>query len=85
MILSSAACRVHCTMSKTGISWRDDWVVEKIEEPLDYGDSRSDRVNNLCRVGLEAEEAAQSLEEWPEEVADQEELVRDAIVEYLQD
>lgn len=71
-------------MSGPGINF-EDWVLEKIDRSLDYEDYRSDRVNNLCRVGLEAEEAAQSLGEWPEDVANQEELVRDAIVEYLQD
>lgn len=71
-------------MSGPGVSF-EQWVKDSIEEPLEYGDDRSKRVNNLCRVGLVAEEVAGKFKMWPDDVEDQEELVRKAINEYLQD
>jgi len=31
-------------------------IAEKIDEPLEYGDSRSERVRDLLEIGLEVEE-----------------------------
>ena len=42
-------------MEKFGVSWPDG-IVEEIEDPLEYGDSRSGRILELVRVGLQAEE-----------------------------
>lgn len=72
-----------CIMPGVGITF-DDWVLEAIEEPLGYGDERSKRVNNLCRAGLAAEEVASKYKMWPDDVDEQEELVREAINEYCQ-
>lgn len=41
-------------MTKTGIVLSDE-LLEKIEEPLTYGDSRSERIRQLIRTGLAAE------------------------------
>lgn len=71
-------------MTGVGVTF-EDWVQKKVEKPLGYGDSRSTRVNNLCRVGIAAEETARATGEWPEDVEDQEDLVREAIAQYLQE
>lgn len=71
-------------MAGIGVTF-EDWVKEKVEKPLGYGDSRSKRVNDLTRVGLAAEAAAQPYGVWPEDVDDQEDLVREAIAHYIQE
>lgn len=42
-------------MQKFGISVDDD-VARRVEAPLEYGDSRSERMTDLVAVGLEVEE-----------------------------
>jgi metal-responsive CopG/Arc/MetJ family transcriptional regulator len=42
-------------MKKLGIAIPDD-LAEQIDEPLEYGDSRSERMRDLIRVGLAVEE-----------------------------
>lgn len=58
------------------------WVMDDIDEKLEYGDSRSDRVNKLLRVGLAAEERASRMGMWPDDVEDQEELIIEALEHY---
>lgn len=41
--------------TKFGVSVSDDLAAE-IEKPLEYGDSRSERVRELVQLGLEVEE-----------------------------
>lgn len=43
-------------MKKLGIALPGE-LVDRIDEPLEYGDSRSERMRNLIRVGLAVEEA----------------------------
>lgn len=71
-------------MPGTGVTF-EDWVLEKIDRRLEYGDSRSAYINELTRVGLAAQDAAEPFGAWPEDVEDQEDLVREAIGEYLRD
>lgn len=71
-------------MPGTGVTF-EDWVLNKIDRQLEYGDNRSEYVNNLCRVGLAAEEAAEPYGMWPDDVDDREEFVREAIAHYIKD
>lgn len=71
-------------MPGTGVTF-EDWVLSKVDRQLEYGDSRSKYINDLTRVGLAAEETAEPYGAWPEDVEDQEDFVREAIAQYIQD
>lgn len=59
-------------MPSYGVNVSED-IAERIEEPLEYGDSRSERVRELLLVGLDVEDAleAEGLETYgAEHIAD---------------
>jgi len=56
MLLQSVTLTVMATAKRTfGVNVSDN-IAEKIDEPLEYGDSRSERVRDLLEIGLEVEE-----------------------------
>ena len=59
-------------------------MVAKIEQPLQYGGSRSARVRDLVRIGLQVEGELRTQELWPFDPADREDRVQDMIDAYLE-
>lgn len=74
---------MHC-MPAFGINI-DEWLAEKVDRPLEYGDSRSDRIAGLLRVGIAAEETAKPIGWWPDDIEDREQMVADAIELYIEE
>lgn len=56
-----------------------DEIASKIDEPLEYGDSRSERVRNLLVIGLEVEQVLGQDASEIERAA-----VRQAVLDYKQ-
>lgn len=56
MLLQSVVVTAMAAAKRTfGVNVSDE-IAEKIDEPLEYGDSRSERVRDLLEIGLEVEE-----------------------------
>jgi len=56
MPLQSVRLTAMSTAKRTfGVNVSDE-IAEKIDEPLEYGDSRSERVRHLLEIGLEVEQ-----------------------------
>lgn len=63
---------------KFGVSITDE-LAEKVEKPLEYGDSRSERVRDLMRLGLAVEEEFARHEMVFDDVEEMEEAIQDCI------
>ena len=81
-------------MTKFGVSFVDSEarhreLVERIEEPLEFGDRRSPRIRNLIGMGLAAEDVFEEFDiefegDSEAEIAEaREELIREALRAYL--
>ncbi|AHG00943.1 hypothetical protein HALLA_12265 [Halostagnicola larsenii XH-48] len=66
---------------KFGVSMRDE-LAERIEETLEYGDSRSDRICELTELGLLLEEVADSHSvELPEDERDRKAFLKQIFID----
>jgi hypothetical protein len=70
---------------KFGVSLDED-VAAKVEEPLEYEDSRSERINDLVRIGLYVETLlAQYDLDWHDEPREARDIVRGALRERFEE
>lgn len=76
-----AICSV---MPKFGVVL-DDSTKEQIERPLGYGDSRSERIRDLVKMGLAAEEEMLKHELHPDAVQERKQIIRDAMELYFEE
>ena len=58
-------------------------LAERVEEPLEYGDSRSRRIRELVLLGLAAEASMTKVGYWDRKVSNREEMVSKALEAYL--
>jgi len=58
-------------------------LAEKIEAPLQFGDSRAQRIRHLVRLGLAAEKALGHASE--RDIEDKEAMIDQAVRDYLRD
>lgn len=66
---------------KFGVSVPDD-LAEDIEEPLEYGDNRSERVQDLIQLGLAVEDAADSVHiDLPDSQREREAFLRQVFID----
>lgn len=60
----------------------DEELAKKVEGPLRYGDSRSERITELIQLGLATEEAADSADvSIPDSPREQTALIRQAFLD----
>lgn len=69
-------------MKKYGISLPED-VADEIEAPLEEGDSRSQRIRELIKLGLAAERAMTAEQWYPPSASEREEMVEEAVREHI--
>lgn len=69
---------------KFGVSMPDD-IADRIEEPLEWGDSRSSRILELVRVGLAAESKMAEHEIYAPTSQEKSAVIRDAIDYYARE
>jgi|APHM01.1.fsa_nt_gi hypothetical protein len=60
----------------------DDEVAEQVEQSLDYGDSRSGRIEKLTSVGLEVERQIENIDAQARNSHEMRAVVRQAFYEY---
>ncbi|WP_226041531.1 hypothetical protein [Natrinema sp. DC36] len=66
---------------KFGVSLPED-LAERIEEDLEYGDNRSDRIQNLIQLGLAVEDAAEGVHvDIPESQREREAFLRQVFID----
>lgn len=63
----------------------NDSLAERIQRPLEYGDSRSERCRELIEIGLAAEQAMKDAGIYTPDHTAQLTVVRDAISEHAED
>ncbi|QCC60788.1 hypothetical protein NP511_02270 [Natrinema thermotolerans] len=67
--------------TKFGVSMDDD-LAERVEEPLEYGDNRSERVQDLVQLGLAIEDAADAVHvDLPESQREREAFLRQVFID----
>lgn len=69
-------------MKKYGIAVPRD-LADQIEAPLEYGDSRSQRIRELVALGVAAEEVMGEHSVYPRTKQERRELVREALQAYI--
>ena len=66
---------------KFGVSLPDD-LAERVEEDLEYGDTRSDRIQNLIQLGLAVEDAADAVHvDLPDSQREREAFLRQVFID----
>lgn len=63
----------------------DDTLAQRIQKPLEYGDSRSERCRELIELGLEAEQSMKDAGIYTPDHTAQLTVVRDAISDHAED
>lgn len=62
----------------------DDSLAQRIQKPLEYGDSRSERCRDLIELGLAVEDSMKDAGIYTPDHTAQLSVVRDAITEHAQ-
>ena len=62
-----------------------DSLAQRVEKPLSYGDSRSERIRQLVELGLEVEETMKENKIYTPDHRAQLNVIREAISEHAED
>lgn len=69
-------------MPSFGVSL-DEQTADAVEAPLDYGDSRSQRIQELVQMGLAAERAMRKHRVYPDAVQERRAIITESLHDHL--